>query len=197
MVSFFNPLAYIASSMGQREREMLADEQAVELMEKPAALGNAIAKICKAIQNLPRESMLVNFSSNLLVTSSVLHRIGILSTHPRLDKRLRNISEPKITRRWNHRRIGFAFFLSLLLVCSAIAVSGALVNLQVGFTALRSRLNCRRRQFSMQQPTNLQGHDGTFASVSSNCGRLPSVRAINRPMNLSINGMINQTCFDG
>ena len=94
-VSFFNPLAYISSSTAQREREMLADERAVELLEKPSALANALAKICKALQNLPKETMLANFSSNLLVSSSVLHRVGILSTHPRLDTRLRNISAPK------------------------------------------------------------------------------------------------------
>ena len=57
VVSFFNPLAYIASSSGQREREMLADEDAIRVLEKPAAFGNALAKICKAIQNLPKESL--------------------------------------------------------------------------------------------------------------------------------------------
>ena len=134
VVSFFNPLAYIASSSGQREREMLADEDAIRVLEKPAAFGNALAKICKAIQNLPKESLLVSFSSNLLVSSSVLHRVGILSTHPRLDMRLRNISQPKHIH-LNHHNVGLAFFLSLLLVCSAVAVSFAMVNLQTDFIA--------------------------------------------------------------
>ncbi len=135
-VSFFNPLAYISSSTAQRERELLADERAVELLEKPTALGNALAKICKAIQNLPKESMLVNFSSNLLITSSVLHRVGILSTHPRLDTRLRNISAPKPKcKHWSSRNTQIALVLSLLLICSAVAVSLAMVDLQVNFTA--------------------------------------------------------------
>jgi hypothetical protein len=135
-VSFFNPLSYVASSTAQREREMLADERAIELLEKPTALGDALAKICRAIQALPRESWLVNFSSNLLVTSSVLHRVGILATHPRLDTRLRNISAPRpSSRHWGHRNTWLAFLLSLLLISSAAAVSLAMVDLQVNFTA--------------------------------------------------------------
>jgi len=135
-VSFFNPLSYIASSTAQKEREMFADERAIELLEKPTALGDALAKICRAIQTLPKESVLVNFSSNLLVASSVLHRVGILSTHPRLDTRLRNISALKPSRRhWSHRDTWLLFFLSLLLIASAVAVSLAMVDLQVNFTA--------------------------------------------------------------
>jgi Zn-dependent protease with chaperone function len=124
IVSFFNPLSYVASSTAQREREMFADERAIGLLEKPSALGDALAKICRAIQNLPKEGVLFNFSSNLLVASSVLHRVGILSTHPRLDTRLRNICAPRSrSRRWSHRNTQLAFLLSLLLVASAVAVS--------------------------------------------------------------------------
>ncbi len=135
VVSFFNPLAYVVSSMGQREREMYADECAIGLSEKPAALANALSKICKSIESLPRESVLVSFSSNLLVTSSVLHRLGILSTHPRLDTRLRNISEQKPSVQLNHRNFFLVFALTLILVCSAIAVGFATVNLQTSYTA--------------------------------------------------------------
>ncbi len=130
VVSFFNPLAYIVSSTGQREREMYADERAIELSENPSALGNALAKICKSIESLPRENMLVSFSSNLLVTSSVLHSLGILSSHPRLDTRLRNISEQKHSVHLNHRNVFLVFALTLILVCSAMAVGFAMVNLQ-------------------------------------------------------------------
>jgi|GEM_PF-3311234 Zn-dependent protease with chaperone function len=137
VVSFFNPLVYIVSSSGQREREMYADECAIELSKKPAALGNALAKICKSIESLPRESMLVSFSTNLLVTSSVLHRLGILSTHPRLDTRLRNISKQKPSVHLNHRNVFLIFALTLILVCSAITVGFAMVNLQISYTASR------------------------------------------------------------
>ena len=134
--SFFNPLAYISSSTAQREREMLADERAVELLEKPSALVDALAKICKSLQNLPKETMLANFSSNLLISSSVLHRVGILSTHPRLDTRLRNISAPKTSHKhWSRRNIDLALVLSIFLIISAVAVSLAMADLQLNFTA--------------------------------------------------------------
>jgi len=138
-VSFFNPLAYVVSSTGQREREMLADERAIEFLEKPSLLGNAIAKIREVIQTLPKESKAVSLSSNLLVTSSITHRLGILSTHPRLDKRLRNISEPKPSRRLNHKNICLVACLSLLMLCSAIVVSNAVVDIQMGFAASQAK----------------------------------------------------------
>jgi len=135
IVSFFNPIAYIASSNVQREREMLADQRAIELLESPTVFGNALAKICRAIQNLPKESLLVSFSSNLIVTSSVLHGLSILSTHPRLDKRLRNISGPKATYHLNRRNVILFSVVILFLVLSSTAVSYAMVNLQNGFTS--------------------------------------------------------------
>jgi Zn-dependent protease with chaperone function len=136
VVSFFNPLSYVTSSTMQREREMLADERAIELLENPAVFGNALAKICKAIQTVPKQGMLVNFSSNLLVTSSVLCRLAIFSTHPRLDKRLRNISAPKPTTfHLNRQKALSTFFLSVLLMSVAIVASGAMINLQANYTS--------------------------------------------------------------
>lgn len=134
-VSFFNPLSYIAASSAQREREMLADERAIELTGTSTTLASALAKICRAIQNLPKENMLVNFSSNLLVTSSVLHRVGILATHPRLDTRLRNLSAPKSSRRWSSRNTQVALLLSLMLILSAVVVGLAMADLQLNFKA--------------------------------------------------------------
>lgn len=164
-ISFFNPLAYIAYSTAHREREMFADERAIELLEKPTALGNALAKICKAIQTLPRESMLVTASSNLLVTSSVLHRLGILATHPRLDKRLRNISESKSSSRLNPRNVFLTFLLSLVLVSLAIAVSYGMVGLQSDFTTAQSpKLTLG---FMMTGNRNLIGGGAVLASNST------------------------------
>jgi hypothetical protein len=161
-VSYFNPLAYISCSTAQREREMLADERAVELLEKPSALADALAKICKAIENLPKESVLVNFSSNLLVTSSVLHRVGILSTHPKLDTRLRNISAPKLSTRLNRRNTYIALLLSLLLIFSAIAVSLAMVDLQLNFTADFKAVTYLRPSLG-----DVQGMDYQMGSVNA------------------------------
>lgn len=135
-VSFFNPLSYLASTSAQREREMYADERAISVLQRPSALGDALAKICKAIQSFPKESLLANFSSNLLISSSVLHRAGILATHPRLDTRLKRIAVPKASGKLcSSRNRQVAVLLSLILILSAVAVSLAMADLQVNFTA--------------------------------------------------------------
>ena len=133
IVSYFNPFAYVASSAAQREREMLADKRAIQVLEKPNALATALAKICKTIQTLPKENCIVNLSSNLLVTSSVLRRLSVFSAHPRLDKRLRNISEPKVHWHSNRQRTCLSLFLSILLIGVVVSVSYGMVNLQVNF----------------------------------------------------------------
>ena len=168
-VSFFNPLSYISSSCAQREREMLADERAIELLEKPSTLGDALAKICKAIQNLPKESVLINFSSNLLVSSSVLHRVGILSTHPRLDTRLRHISAPKPkSKRWSRYNIHVTLLLSLLLILSAIVVGLAMADVQLNFTA-----DLKAARYVPSVLGNVQGLD--YQMGSSNVTMFPDV----------------------
>lgn len=137
-ISFFNPVAYFSALSAQRQREMLADERAVEQLGNSTALGNALAKICQAIQNFPKESLLMRSSSSLLVTSSVLHRPGILATHPRLDKRLRSISEPKYSQRLNRRNTSLTILLSLMLITSALVASYAFVDIQSGFLTAES-----------------------------------------------------------
>lgn len=133
IVSFYNPLAWVVSSGGQREREMLADKGAVQLLGKPEILGSALTKISKAIKKLPKESMLVSFQSNLLVSSSIIHRVRILSTHPQMKKRLWNILEPHPYGKMTRRNTCSVILLSLLLICSIIIAGFAAVNLQNEF----------------------------------------------------------------
>jgi heat shock protein HtpX len=132
-VSFFNPFAHIASSAAQREREMLADQHAVRLLEKTDTLAAALSKICRTIQTLPKESLLLSLSLNLFAVSSVLHRLEILSTHPRLDRRLRNISEPKSLCQSSRRNMYLSFFLLVLLIGAVVTVSYGMVNLQTNY----------------------------------------------------------------
>jgi Zn-dependent protease with chaperone function len=94
MVSFFNPATYFVSSAAQREREMFADQGAIDILEKPAVFGDALAKIGNSLEVLSKESLRTSLSSNLFASSSVLHRVSILSTHPRLNKRLRIFPNP-------------------------------------------------------------------------------------------------------
>ena len=66
--------------------------------------------------------------------------------------RLRNICAPRPhSRHWSHRNTQLAFLLSLLLVASAVAVSLAMVDLQVNFTA-----NFAASQYLKGLPTDLK-----------------------------------------
>jgi len=131
-ISFFNPLAYFASSSAQREREMLADERATKVLKKPVVLGNALAKICGVLQTLPKEGMWVRMTSNLLITSSILHRPQILAAHPGVGQRLKNISEAPSSRRSGYK-VSVAVLLSLLIIIGGVVASIGMVSLQVGF----------------------------------------------------------------
>jgi Zn-dependent protease with chaperone function len=132
-VSFFNPLAYFASSSAQREREMLADERATKLLEKPFVLGNALAKICGVLKTLPKEGMWATVTSNMLVTSSIVHRPQILAAHPRVDHRLKNISMSASRRHSGSGKMTLAVLLSLLIILGGVAASYAMVSLQVSY----------------------------------------------------------------
>ncbi|PVX27320.1 MAG: hypothetical protein CW716_02915 [Candidatus Bathyarchaeum sp.] len=134
VVSFFNPMAYFTSLAAQREREMLADQAAVKAIEKPSVLSTALAKICKTMATMPRQSLMVNMSSNLLVTSSVLHRFGFFSAHPRLDRRLRSISAPNTDCHLSPRKLSAAVLLSVLVMSVACMVVYGMANLQTSFS---------------------------------------------------------------
>ncbi|MCL1976795.1 MAG: M48 family metalloprotease [Candidatus Bathyarchaeota archaeon] len=129
-ISFFNPIAFITASTAQRQREMFADEGAITLLDRPSALSSALTKICNSIKTLPETSMFTMASTSLLVTSSILYRSDILAMHPRLDKRLGNISKQKTRIRLNNKTIIHAILLSVILITSFAVTSYTIVELQ-------------------------------------------------------------------
>ncbi len=134
-VSFFNPLAYFAFFNSQREREMLADENGAKLLQKPDSLANALTKITAALQNLPGEGRLIRITSNLLVTSPIIHRPQILSGHPKIDLRLRNINQLTMIKPRGlepSKRI-VAIFLTCIIIVAGATATYALVNIQSGY----------------------------------------------------------------
>ena len=134
-VSFFNPLAYFALFNSQREREMLADENGAKLIQKPDSLANALTKITKALQNLPGEGRLIRITSNLLITSPIIHRPQILSGHPKINLRLKNINQltmPK-PKRLKPSKLIVAVMLTCIIIVAGVTTTYALVNLQSGY----------------------------------------------------------------
>ncbi len=134
-VSFFNPLAYFALFNSQREREMLADENGAKLIQKPDSLANALTKITVALQNLPGEGRLIRITSNLLVTSPIIHRPQILSGHPKIDMRLRNINQLTTSKPkgFKSSKLIVAILLTCIIIVAGVATTYALVNLQSGY----------------------------------------------------------------
>ena len=141
-ISFFNPLAYFAFFNSQREREMLADENGAKLLEKPESLANALTKITKALQTLPGEGRLIRVTSNLLVTSPIIHRPQILSGHPKINLRLKNINQltsikPK---RPKSSKLIAAILLTCVIIVAGVATTYALVNIQSGYVTSKTAL---------------------------------------------------------
>jgi heat shock protein HtpX len=158
MVSFFNPATYFVSSAAQREREMFADQGAIDILEKPSVFGDALAKIGNSLEALSKESLRTSLSSNLFASSSVLHRVSILSTHPRLNKRLRNISKSNSKTRLSRIRIGLTVFaLTLVLVCCMLASSSILGMSQSSYSYVHLQM----------QPTDVNSTDYSFVGNSS------------------------------
>jgi len=141
-VSFFNPLAYFALFNSQREREMLADECGAKLLQKPNTLAKALTKITQALQNLPGENGLIRITSNLLVSSPIIHRPQILSGHPKIDLRLRNISQlsrakPKSLK---PSKLFVAIMLTCVIVVAGVFTVFAFANVQSGYVTTKTAL---------------------------------------------------------
>jgi len=150
IVSFFNPFAYITASAAQREREMLADESGAKLLEQPKLLAKAIAKICKALQTLPKEGPLARLTSNLFLVSPIARRPEILATHPRVNQRVRNIARLTSKATSVHYNVAIALALSLLIIFGGIAASYSLINLRTSLMQNDSTM------ISLHQPIDKQ-----------------------------------------
>ena len=136
-ISFFNPFAYLSLFNAQREREMLADENGAKLLQKPDMLASALKKITVALRNFPREGRFIRLTSNLLVTSQIIHRPQILSGHPKIDLRLRNINQLTATspRHVKPKKLAVALILTSLIVLAGASAVFALSNVQSGYAS--------------------------------------------------------------
>ena len=95
-----------------------------------------------ALKNLPKEGRFIRLTSNLLVTSPIIHRPQILSAHPKIDLRLRNISQltaPKPKHLKTNKLIA-AVILTCIIVIAGATIACALVNVQTGYTTTKMAL---------------------------------------------------------
>ena len=115
--SFFNPLAYIAASETAKERELLADEGAVELIGGADSLvvGLKLASIRE-----PRTDRrgVVTALSSLFLTSPMIHGFSVLSSHPTLDQRIEAASRSRERNPGRLKRLTWGILALAIVVAS-------------------------------------------------------------------------------
>jgi heat shock protein HtpX len=129
-LSFFNPLSYFAASQAQKERELLADEKSLTLLDKPALMHQVLSKLETMAPSPSKLSLADRFSSSLFIVSPLAHRSGILATHPQIAQRMQNITAVTSKQAKKTRTLLPTLFLLGILVCVAIIAGYSTVQIE-------------------------------------------------------------------
>lgn len=133
ILSFFNPFSYLTVSQFQKERELLADEKGVALLDEPDLMAAVLTKVEAVMQEFPKPSFADRFSSNLFLISPLAHRPGILAAHPQIAQRIRNIHAIDPTPSKKRRYMVATALLMSILVCTALVVGYSTLQAQKAF----------------------------------------------------------------
>jgi heat shock protein HtpX len=90
LVFFYNPVAYLATSMISKEREYLADEVGTKVMARTRQLKSALVKI-SSVKTEQRPNMLTTWTTSLFVYSQIGSLKSAFTAHPNLNTRLKHI----------------------------------------------------------------------------------------------------------
>ena len=123
VLSFFNPLSYFAASQAQKERELLADERSLTLLDKPTLMQQVLSKLEAMTPMSSKISLVDRFSSSLFIVSPLAHRPGILATHPKISQRMQNITAVTSKQAKKTKNLLPTLLLVGILVC-VIIISG-------------------------------------------------------------------------
>lgn len=132
ILSFFNPLAYVAASQAQRERELLADERGVALLKQPKVMANVLAKVQKAIDELPKVRFAGRLSTSMFLVSPLANRLraGLLASHPLISHRICNINATASKPSKKRQHIVATALLLAMLVSTALLAGYATAQVQ-------------------------------------------------------------------
>lgn len=123
IVSFFNPLAYFAASHAQKERELLADQKGVALLDKPMLMANMLTKLEEVAYQFPKPHLADRLSASLFFVSPLAHRPSLFASHPQVSLRLQNIqaiiNKPSIKR----RKMATTILLTVILLSTTLVAS--------------------------------------------------------------------------
>ena len=133
ILSFFNPLSYFSIAHSQKERELLADQKAAALLDKPNLMAEVLTKVETVVQEFPKPSFADRLSSSLFLVSPLAHRPGMLASHPQISQRVQNINalaaKPSKKRTY---MIATVVLLGIIL-CTALIVGYSTVQVQKAF----------------------------------------------------------------
>ena len=132
LLSFFNPLAYIAASQAQRERELLADERGAALLRQPKLMANVLAKVQKAIDELPKIRFADRLSTSMFLVSPLANRLraGLLASHPLISHRICNVNATASKPSKKKQHIIATSLLLAILVSTALLAGYATAQVQ-------------------------------------------------------------------
>ena len=134
LLSFFNPLAYIASSQAQRERELLADEQGAALLKQPKLMANVLAKVQKAIDELPKARVADRLSTNIFLVSPLANsHARLLASHPLVSNRIQNINATVSNPSKRRHHILATVLLLAILVSTALLIGYTTTQVQKSY----------------------------------------------------------------
>ena len=134
LLSFFNPLAYIASSQAQRERELVADERGAALLRQPKLMANVLAKVQKAIDELPKVRFADRLSTSIFLVSPLANsHARFLASHPPVSNRIHNINATTSNPSKKRHHIFATVLLLAILVSTALIVGYAATQVQKSY----------------------------------------------------------------
>ncbi len=130
LVSFFNPLSYFAASQAQKERELLADQKGVALLDKPALMAKVLTKLEALTPQFPKARFVDRLTASLFLVSPLAHRPAILASHPQISLRVQNINIVTSKSAKAPRRMIATLMLLAILVSAALVTAYSTVQVQ-------------------------------------------------------------------
>ncbi len=130
IVSFFNPISYFAASHAQKERELLADQKGVALLDKPALMANVLTKLEALTPQFPKARFVDRLTASLFLVSPLAHRPAILASHPQISLRVQNINAAISKSSKAPRRMIATLMLLVILLSTALVTAYSTVQVQ-------------------------------------------------------------------
>jgi len=181
LLSFFNPLAYIASSQAQRERELGADERGAALLKQPKLMANVLAKVQKAIDELPKARFADRLSTSIFLVSPLANsHARLLASHPLVSNRIHNINATTSNPSKKRHQIFATVLLLAILVSTALIVGYGASQVQKSYFATGDKVYAYTALLNNQSVTHAFGglNNGYLITSNQSLPTFPSAQQL-------------------